>query len=347
MKKTGGRIIDYLITSLLLFLLILSLYGVYYSQKMPEKEIKFIPAFNYSQKAVYDYKVIVKPNIVYDNRSVLKPNETAYISLVKFVNVSFTYWFIIEPKVVGLTNISYDITCYLESPNNWKKIYLKIPRRTLTMDSSNVQISENLSFNMTNITKLIEAIREETAAFSEVYYLKIVPHISVSTKIGLKPVHEEFIPTMTISLLYSKNRLSFEGLTHNDRKSIGEYQTIYFTNVRYTRFVFYVLSTVFSIALIYHLQKIRKKRSRKSLIDSYLKKYSDIIVESGDTVEKESERTVVRVKSFEDLVKISDESVKPIIHREENGKHIFYVLDMDVRYEYEFLIEEMSKRKKS
>ena len=345
MEKPRGRITDYLITSLLFLLLILSLYGVYYSQKMPEKEIKFVPAFNYSQKAVYDYKIIVKPNIVYDNRSVLRPNETPYISLVKFVNVSFTYWFVVEPKVVGLTNITYDITCYLESPDNWKKIYLKIPRKALNMDSSNVQISENLSFNMTNITKLIEAIREETAAFSEVYYLKIVPHISVSTKIGLKRVHEEFTPTMTISLLYSRNRLSFDGLTHNDKKSIGEYQTIYFTNVRYIRFTFYVLSTIFSVALIYHLQKIRKKRSRKSLIDDYLKKYSDIIVESGDIVEKGPERTLVRVKSFEDLVKISDESVKPIIHREENGKHIFYVIDIDVRYE--FLIEEMPKQKKS
>lgn len=345
MKKTGSRTVDYLITSLLLLLLILSLYGVYYSQKMPEKEIKFVPTFNYSQKAVYDYKVIVKPNIVYDNRSVLRPNETPYISLVKFVNVSFTYWFVVEPKIMESTNISYDITCYLESPNNWKKVYLKIPRRTLTRDSPNVQISESLSFNMTNITKLIETIREETGAFSEVYYLRIVPHISVSTKIGLKPVHEEFTPTMTISLLYSRNHLSFEGLTHNDRKSIGEYQTIYLTNVRYIRFALYVLSTVFLIAFIYHLQKIRKKRSRKSLINNYLKKYSDIIVESEDTVEKGPERTIVRVKSFEDLVKISDESVKPIIHQEENGKHIFYVLDIDVRYE--FSIEEMSKQEKS
>lgn len=345
MKKSEGGHIDYLIISLLLFLLISSLYSVYYSQKMPEKEIKFVPTFNYSQNAIYDYKIMVKPNIVYDNRSVLKPNETAYISLVEFINVSFIYRFVVEPKVSGVSNVSYEITCYLESPNSWKKAYLKIPKRTLAMDSSNIQISENLSFNMTTITKIIEAIREETATFSDVYYLKIVPHIVVDTKIGSNPVHEEFDPTMTISLLYSKNRLSFEGLTHVDKKSLGEYKTIYLTNVKYMRLTSYSLSIIFALALVYNIQKIRRKKSRKSFVDDYFKKYRDIIVESAEITERGQEKIVVKVKSFEDLVKISDESVKPIIYKEENGKHIFYVLDVDVIYE--FSIEEIEKQKKT
>ena len=60
---------------------------------------------------------------------------------------------------------------------------------------------------------------------------------------------------------------------------------------------------------------------------------------------RQVERVTIRVKSMRDLDKVSEETIRPIIHEEsilekEEGlkvkRHILYVLDGDVRYEFTF-----------
>ena len=69
-------------------------------------------------------------------------------------------------------------------------------------------------------------------------------------------------------------------------------------------------------------------------VDKALRKYRDLIVYSAGLEEERKERTIVRVKSVEDLAKISEETAKPIIHERKLAQRIFYVPDGDVRYEF-------------
>lgn len=69
-------------------------------------------------------------------------------------------------------------------------------------------------------------------------------------------------------------------------------------------------------------------------INKVLSQHKDIIVE-GMGLDGDTKNNIVQyIKSMDDLVKIADDLVKPIIHIKDYDRDIFYVLDINIRYEY-------------
>ena len=65
------------------------------------------------------------------------------------------------------------------------------------------------------------------------------------------------------------------------------------------------------------------------------KKYRDWIVEVEEAPKRSVSVDLVSTKSLEDLVKLSEELGKPIIHYVSNEKtHTFYVLDEAIHYQH-------------
>jgi hypothetical protein len=44
--------------------------------------------------------------------------------------------------------------------------------------------------------------------------------------------------------------------------------------------------------------------------------------------------TVIPLNSLDDLVRIADDLVKPVLHQEEEGRHTYCIIDGGVRYQY-------------
>ncbi len=44
--------------------------------------------------------------------------------------------------------------------------------------------------------------------------------------------------------------------------------------------------------------------------------------------------TVIPLSSLDDLVRIADDLVKPVLHRIQEGRHIYCTIDGTVRYQY-------------
>ena len=44
--------------------------------------------------------------------------------------------------------------------------------------------------------------------------------------------------------------------------------------------------------------------------------------------------TVIPLSSLDDLVRIADDLVKPVLHQVEEGRHIYCIVDGVVRYQY-------------
>ncbi len=58
-----------------------------------------------------------------------------------------------------------------------------------------------------------------------------------------------------------------------------------------------------------------------------IRKYRSLIVESDEIAEGKLDR-IIRVKTLDELAKVADHVVKPIIHLKINNKNMFFVLDM-------------------
>jgi hypothetical protein len=64
------------------------------------------------------------------------------------------------------------------------------------------------------------------------------------------------------------------------------------------------------------------------------KKYGQMMVDVEELHEIKPNDTVVPLSSVDDLVRIADDLVKPVLHQAEEGRHNYCVIDSGVRYLY-------------
>ena len=322
------RIISLILLSILF---VASAYAAYVLQSLPDEETRFVPEFEYEHEAEFSYTVTLWSSTVYENRTTLMPHEIAFIPLVHLVNVSFSYRLSSEPGMPH--NITYRVTCYLESPMGWRKTLISTPTR-LNSDHSATSLVESFTLNISNVEGLIRAIEKETKTYAPTYCIRIVAQINLTATAGSRQIRDDFNPEMMIKLLYQEgNRLSFEGLKHERRNTIGEYVVVEIAWVEQARYGSYALSVVSLVATAYAARRTWEGRKPTSSLRKAMKKYEDLIVDSTG-LEEWRTRARIRVRSMNDLAKISEQTTKPIIHEQKLGKDIFYVVDADVVYQF-------------
>ena len=74
------------------------------------------------------------------------------------------------------------------------------------------------------------------------------------------------------------------------------------------------------------------------------KKYKQVMVDIEKLPEVKLNETVIPLSSLDDLVRVADDLVKPVLHQAEEGRHIYCVVDGAVRYQY--LVEESDERER-
>ncbi|GEM_PF-4101186 len=334
----------YLLVAILSACLILSLYLTYRVQTMPAKEVKFVPSYKYSHKASYEYTATLYPSVLYDNRTTLAPGDVPYIPLIHLLNISLKYEFWTDPIFKGPGNLSYTVYSILEAPGGWSKIFLLTPLKTLHFNSSRMAFRELYTFNITSIGELIHKIELETGTWFPYYNLRIVAEVNVSAPAGSDVLRDSFRPMMTVKLAYREgNRLFFEGLSSERSEVVGVYEESELGWIKFARYCSYILSISLIIALTCASIRLHRLSERTaSPLQRIIRKHRDVIVESSGLLDRHVSRIIVTVKSLNDLVKISEISLKPIIHEKKSvtrgrtnvKRHVFYVLDGDVKYEY-------------
>ena len=321
---------------LLFGLLAFSLYSSYYFMQIPVVLNHYVPTCSYMQEADYLCLVTVKPNVIYDNKTLLTPDYIIYSSLSEKIDVSFQYSFSVNPLSTDPPQIKYGVQAFLKG-DSWSKNFT-LTNSTIIEDSS---VSESYSLNLTEVNSLIDEIEEETLEYSAEYIYEIVPHIEVACNSSAGLIQEEYDPTLSITL--SRNKIDFSGLINSESGSLGDYLNslatwpvlgISIRNMQYTSFIG---SGFFSLGMIYLAWRLMNKPP-SPLIETIRKKYREKIVESKPT-KLGSRKVLIEVKSMEDLDKISEETIKPILHHEETitegvKRYKFQVLDSDVVYEY-------------
>ena len=64
------------------------------------------------------------------------------------------------------------------------------------------------------------------------------------------------------------------------------------------------------------------------------RKHGDVIADVGELPKAKAMETVVPVDSIEELLKVADALLKPVLHRTEVDKHTYCIIDGQTRYCY-------------
>ena len=133
--------------------------SIYYTHQLPTSEVHTKTLAIYQHIGAYNYIAKLKPNVIYQNRTTLNPGEgTLYTAIVEYVNLTFTYAFISNPKPEDIKVESY-MTVQIESPGRWIRT-LK-PSEIKEMFHLSGSLNWTMQINSTKVRAFVEAIDKE------------------------------------------------------------------------------------------------------------------------------------------------------------------------------------------
>jgi len=332
------RLAILIITGLLLIFSAYSAIGSY-QEPSEKKETKVVPVLSYSHMGTYDFQAHLKPNILFGANAVLKPGEaTIFKKLVDHINASFNYRF--QSSQDASISGSYRLDAMVQT-DIWSKTTTLKPETDFNGTES-TSITFEFPFNTTQYEQLVSSINDQTGVVSQSPKLILKATILIDAETSSEEIREAFAPQIQLSL--NREILEFEGeLTTKQVGSIEEKQVIT-TQLKTadqgnTWLALAVLfGFIFTVVLLFTKEESLYETQADRIYRKIDKKYGDWIVEA-DKLPITSELKTVAMKSFDDLIKISEELGRPVIHYTKNSInpgdiHNFYVFDEELLYKY-------------
>ena len=271
--------------------------------------------------------------------TIMAPGQIAFVNLIKSMDVNFGYQFQATKPVQNLST-SVDIMATLAVPQSWSK------NLDLLQTTKSGNFTMDLPLDIASYMQLIQSINSETGSAPTSYTLTITANIHTTGDSSYGPIDETFSPTMNGTI--TSGVLTWnQNLTDSKAGDINQTNTVanksFGLSITAAVILFGTLSFIFLLCLVFLIMLYSKNRgpepsSYDREIETIHKKYGTRIAESISNSENESQEQV-SMNSIDDLVKISDELGKPVVHRSEGTSGDFqsyYVIDGNTKYEYSF-----------
>lgn len=328
------------IIAILGIILILSVYNVFGAYQQPTTSQKTVPIASYIHTGKYDYNVYLKDSILFGNNITLTPGEGTYFKkLIDRIEGSFTYQFNVNYSAT--IEGSYKLTAQIKT-NIWSKSFTLKPTTPFESSTNSAQFTFNFPIDYEYFEEYITKINEETGVAASESALEIICTVltTAETTIG-ETIREAYTPSIIVTL--GGTIVNIEGeLATTQTGSIDTTEEIVLNEVFEQRTNMTILAIIFTAIFLLFTLLTKSKVEIQTQIEKQLKKikkkYGEWIVET-DSLPKIKKSESIIVKSFDDLVKISEEIGKPVIHYKAETKnprdiHSFYVFDEDVNYKY-------------
>lgn len=338
------------IITLALIAVTLTLYLIY-TINTPTIKSKEQVLFDSKSNATLDYKVQLMPNPIYSKRT-LGPSQSYISTFTDTVDITYDYGF--QGSEASKIDGSYTITLALEAytiknkehKNLWTKKYPKIATKDFHIDEETYSAHETFSIPLNQFLTFVNQLDQNFSISSD---RRLV--ISCITKMASTSPHG----TITNE---HKNQL-FIPLTKNFYEIDGNLEDM--ANVPITTLqriiippsrqkitllaillFLTVLALVYSIFFIIPMKADPKERFIKTLFKKYSSRFVSLKIEMDLLM---VDKPVIYVRTFDGLVRMSDELVQPIMYTYRESQvdiNRFYVIHQDAIYCYDHDHETLS-----
>lgn len=332
-KKRYRILISIILTIIVIIPII---FAIHYISTNPKTKTENIIICQNYQKGIYNYTAYLKENEIYNNKTILKKGEgLIFKDITNYLEMSFLYEFFSDcGKVIDAT-YQLDLKLYT---NSWSKEYNIFQQSKFAPENFNVSFEINISQYQDYINK----IEDEIKIILPDTKLNIIStiHIILETDEGI--ITEIFKPTISIPM--KDKIINFEGnLSQFSLKNIENtievpipieeinneiYNYLIIAGILFIPFILFIITTKNEL-YIYKTDKSQIK------IQKILKKYKEWIVEVEKPVKELTTSDIVYCKTMDDLMKISEQLGKPVLHvQQDKNKHIFYISENSKCYRF-------------
>lgn len=323
--------------ALFLLLLLGSLLLLGYSYSRPETENRTEVLLSYRHRGGYGYVAHLKPNELYDNKLELSAGEgTVYLPLLENLSLTFSYLFLSTEE--GELSSSYRLEVVLSTPA-WSKSYPWL-ENSAQASGKTLSFSTSLLLDPSWVEERVRAISSETGTSTRSYDVLVRTQVRTVARTERGTVDESLSPQLTLHFVRDPSKgeyLTAEGLEEEKEGALTRSETLRRGEVGTLRRVScLLLALALAGALLAGWAYLSTEKPKK--VEELVEPLRELVVELSEEPKVPPGGAVVRVGRMEDLAKVAEGLVKPVLHVKlpspEGEEHLFLVLDGSVRYEY-------------
>jgi hypothetical protein len=303
------------------------------TEQKPSSIQKTITLCSYKQTGQFNYIAHLKNNTVYGVKILIPGQGTIFKKILETIDLSFKYTFTndCQATIKG----SYTLLAQINT-NLWDKEYTLIPRTNFENNSFEIDTPLDI-FHYQNI---LSSINDETGTMAGKPQLNITCRVTITIQTTNKTAYEGLTSLITIPL--SGNIIEINGdLTQSKNGAFTKTIIIPVPKEQHNqeRNTSLLIAAIFFIPIILIAVLTKnddyKPTPTQRQLKKIKKKYGEWIVETNK-IPKSKTMNAIPVETLDDLLKISEETGKPIIHSntKKEEKHTFYIFDENIEYKY-------------
>lgn len=314
-----------------------SAYMVLKMDREPLYKKELITVLDYDHVGRYDYEAGLNYNTLYNNKTkYTRIDGPLFINILKNMTIYFDYHLIGDGKLIPHSK-SYDLELWLRSEDAFN---IKIPEDIIS-DLFIIQKSSSIIvfFNSSNMLDYYEKISEETETNLNSYELIINTKVSMNANYQDNEISEHFsheLPVILTSTGLEGNQVTFGNLTKTIDKDIKKEVEVEIEVDKTTRsyfIVLYFLSAILLATIGYIHHKIPYVKPEKSKIEEIIEQNKQILIKSDAYIIED--KNIVPMEDIEELIKLSDYIMKPILYYVKEDKATFYITDESTIYQFD------------
>ncbi len=342
MKRSVKKQLKIVLASVSLIIFIAMSIIIFITVKHPEVRTEKIRVVGYNNKSDVQYKVMLKPNPLYDT-GVLDEGSLYLASFVDNIKTNFQYEFDIEQPadIKGEYEILAIIEGYINVENKvkriWSKQFVLSPHENFISTDTKVKINKEMVFPLQQYEDFATQIND-AAKLNVSLKATIVMNGHLEAAIGSRIIEKSFSPAIVVPIDDSYFEI-IKGGIEDSNEAIEDTKQIPLPVNKKLIAIYGTALGISLLALLYLL--IFVKGDAK--VDLFIKQLNKIFKTHGSrlvAINNEigtSFAMYYKVKSIDDLVRMADELGKPIMYKySTDPKEItkFYIHDDKAMYSF-------------
>ena len=260
-----------------------------------------------------------------------------FVDTIESMDVDFNFTFLSDTEVNSLT-CDYKVDMVLSEPGRWSRTFTLVEQSGIT-GAFNISIPLDID----KLQEMIVEINHEVGGWAtgeQDMTFVVQVHSVASTTAGI--INETFIQelkgTMGDKIQWDTTDTGQENLVLTKTAEIVMPVTISVGGIKFLRiFSTFGIGLAWGLLFVLGYMYFSKKQSVPALVAEQrkiTKKYKDLISEVSTFPKMGEAETMVQVYSMEDLVNISNNSLKPILLKVEANRLAYLVIDSMKWYFY-------------
>jgi len=325
-------------------LLIGCAFGVWNAFTAPVEKQEKVTKLTYALRGDFGYSAALGNNTLYGNVTLTeKDTLSLLLRIVDSIEGKYSYSLTSDPPVQQATH-KVRIIATLSHPDNWSKAIELVPETsktrtfTITYPVDTVQLLE-----------LAKVIEEQIGIQASSYNLAIQATVRTTAQTEYGSIDE--LQTQTMSGTLQSNKLTWAketALSQTRYGALTDFVTVPIDRESSKRGWLAALGVVFLLSVYIGWNYVQAKSLPLTAAEKearqMTKKHQDMIIEVENLPKSRAEDMilsvsspeglVVSVNSLDELIKIAENILKPVLHLAEADRHIYCVVDGLTRYEY-------------